>query len=26
MLVTLTDKLAAREPRSATQFTEFRVR
>jgi VWFA-related protein len=26
MLVTLTDKLATREPRSATQFAEFRVR
>jgi hypothetical protein len=26
MLVTVTDKLAAREPRSATQFAEFRVR
>jgi hypothetical protein len=26
MLVTVTDKLATREPRSATQFIEFRVR
>jgi hypothetical protein len=26
MLMTLTDKLAAREPRTVTQFTEFRVR